>query len=176
MDMPSSRPRLWRFLAGILALALSGWVAAEPPSRAARLSYISGTVSFSPAGQPDWVRAVVNRPLTTGDRLWVDADSRAELQVGGAAIRLGAATSVALLNLDDRIVQLELSQGTLKVRVRRMGANQAFEVDTPNLAAVVRRAGEYRIDVDPNDDATAVMVQSGRAEVFGEGASYSVNA
>jgi hypothetical protein len=176
MNMPSSRPRLWGFLAGILALALSGWVAAEPPSRAARLSYISGTVSFSPAGQPDWVRAVVNRPLTTGDRLWVDADSRAELQVGGAAIRLGAATSATLLNLDDRIVQLELSQGTLKVRVRRMGANQAFEVDTPNLAAVVRRAGEYRIDVDPNDDATAVMVQSGRAEVFGESASYSVNA
>ena len=176
MDMPSSRLRLWGFLAGILALALSGWVAAEPPSRAARLSYIDGTVSFSPSGQPDWVRAVVNRPLTTGDRLWVDADSRAELQVGGAAIRLGAATSVALLNLDDRIVQLELSQGTLKIRVRRMAAGQAFEVDTPNLAAVVRRAGEYRIDVDPNDDATAVMVRSGRAEVFGEGASYSVNA
>ena len=77
MYMPSSRPRLWGFLVGILALALSGWVAAEPPSRAARLSYISGTVSFSPAGQPDWLRAVVNRPLTTGDRLWVEA-SRAD--------------------------------------------------------------------------------------------------
>ncbi|MDO8788465.1 MAG: hypothetical protein Q7J42_10395 [Sulfuritalea sp.] len=172
--MPSSRPRLWVLLVGLTALALSGWSAAEPPSRVARLSYISGIVSFSPAGQPEWVQAMVNRPLTTGDRLWVDANSRAELQVGGAAIRLGAGTSVTLLNLDDRIAQVQLSQGTLKVRVRRMGPNQVFEVDTANLAFTSRRAGEYRIDVDPNDDATAVMVHSGRAEVYGQGASYAV--
>src|SRR6185295_2287233 len=134
----------------------SGWVEAEPPSRAARLSDISGTVSFSPAGESDWVRAVINRPLTTGDRLWVAANSHAELQVGGAAIRLGAATSVTLLNLDDRIVQMELAQGTLKVKVRRMGRNQGFEVDTPNLAFSLRRPGEFRISVDPREDATAV--------------------
>ncbi len=175
MHMQASRPRLWVLLVGIAALAMSGWVWAEPPSRAARLGYISGTVSFSPAGQPDWVRAVVNRPLTSGDRLWVDANSRAELQVGGAAIRLGAYTSVTLLNLDDRIAQVQLSQGTLKVRVRRLGPNQAFEVDTPNLAFTLRRPGEYRVDVEPNDDATAVRVQSGQAEVYGEGASYAVN-
>jgi hypothetical protein len=175
MRMPSSRPRFWVPLFGIVALTLSCWVAAEPPSRAARLSDIRGTVSFSPAGQSDWVRAVTNRPLTTGDRLWVDANSRAELQVGGAAIRLGGATNVTLLNLDDRIVQVQLSEGALKVRVRRVGLKQAFEVDTPNLAFFLDRPGEFRINVDPNEDATAVMVQSGRAEVYGEGASYEVD-
>jgi hypothetical protein len=175
MQMPSPRPRLSVFLFGIAALALSSWVAAEPPSRAARLSDIRGTVSFSPAGQSDWVRAVTNRPLTTGDRLWVDANSRAELQVGGAAIRLGGATSVTLLNIDDRIVQVQLSQGALKARVRRMGPNQTLEVDTPNLAFSLGRPGEFRINVDPNEDATAVMMQSGRAEVYGEGESYAVN-
>ncbi len=162
-------------LSSVLMLTLSGLAAAEPPSRAARLGYIGGAISFSPAGQPDWVQAVVNRPLTTGDRLWSDINSRAELQVGGAAIRLGAATSVTLLNLDDRIVQVQLSQGTLKVRVRRLGPDQTFEIDTPNLAFTLRRPGEYRIDVDPNADATAVMVQSGEAEVYGDGASYAVN-
>lgn len=162
-------------LAGLLALILSGWVAAEPPSRAARLGYISGTVSFSPAGEPDWVRAMVNRPLTTGDRLWSDVNSRAELQIGGAALRIGATTSVTVLNLDDRITQVQLSQGTLKVRVRHMRPNQTFEVDTPNLAFTLRHPGEYRIDVDANDDATAVMVQSGEGEVYGDGASYTVN-
>ena len=174
MDIPDLRRPLL-VLASFLTLIFSGLAAAEPPSRAARLGYISGTVSFSPAGQPDWVRAVVNRPLTTGDRLWADTDSRAELQVGGAAIRLGAATSVTLLNLDDRIAQVQLSQGTLKVRVRHMGPDQTFEVDTPNLAFTLRRPGEYRINVDPIDDATAVMVQSGEAEVYGEGASYAIN-
>ena len=161
-------------LLGCLTLMWSGLASAEPPSRAARLGYISGTVSFSPAAQPDWVQAVVNRPLTTGDRLWADASSRAELQVGGAAIRLGADSSVTLLNLDDRIAQVQLSQGTLKIRVRHLAPGQTFEVDTPNLAFTLRRPGDYRIDVDPNDDATAVSVQSGEAEVYGEGASYAV--
>ncbi|MFZ3323200.1 MAG: DUF6600 domain-containing protein [Usitatibacter sp.] len=142
----------------------------------ARLSYLRGTVSFSPAGEDDWVRAVPNRPLTTGDRLWVDAGSRAELQVGGAAIRLGGSTSVTLLNLDDQIVQVQLSEGALKARVRRMGPDQVFEVDTPNLALVLDRPGEFRIDVQPNEDATGVMVLNGRAELYGEGASYEVAA
>ena len=158
-----------------IALTLSGLAAAEPPSRAARLGYISGTVSFSPAGESDWFRAVVNRPLTSGDRLWSDASSRAELQIGGAALRLGSTTSVTLINLNDRTAQVRLSQGTLKVRVRRLGPNQTFEVDTPNLALSFRRPGEYRIDVDPGNDATSVVVQSGVAQVYGEGASYAVN-
>ena len=161
-------------LLGCLTLMWSGLASAEPPSRAARLGYISGTVSFSPASQPDWVQAVINRPLTTGDRLWADASSRAELQVGGAAIRLGADSSVTLLNLDDRIAQVQLSQGTLKIRVRHLAPEQSFEVDTPNLAFTIRRPGDYRIDVDANDDATAVSVLNGEAEVYGEGASYAV--
>ncbi|MEP7283476.1 MAG: DUF6600 domain-containing protein, partial [Rubrivivax sp.] len=139
------------------------------------MAFVSGTVSFSPAGHPGWVRAAVNRPLTTGDRLWTDANSRAEVQIGGAAIRMGPSTSLVLLNLDDRIAQVQLSQGTLRVRVRSVGSRQAFEVATPNLAFTVRRIGNYRIDVDPHDDATAVSVRSGAAEVYGEGASYTVD-
>ncbi|MBS1137696.1 MAG: putative prolin-rich exported protein, partial [Proteobacteria bacterium] len=127
------RRPLWA-LASALLLSLSGLAIAEPPSRAARLGYISGSVSFSPAGQPDWVRAAVNRPLTTGDRLWTGDSSRAELQLGGAAIRIGPSTSMVLLNLDDRITQVQLSQGTLKVRVRSLGPRQTFEIATPNLA------------------------------------------
>ena len=79
MDLPTLRRPL-RVLACFLVLTFCGWAAAEPPSRAARLSYISGTVSFSPAGQRDWVQAAVNRPVTTGDRLWTGGSSRAELQ------------------------------------------------------------------------------------------------
>ena len=174
MHTTSSRPRRWLMLAAIALLAFSGFASAEPPSRAARLSYISGNVSFSPAGESDWVRAVVNRPLTSGDRLWVDAGARAELQVGGAAFRLGASTSVVLLNLDDSIAQVQLDQGSLKVRVRRMGPRQAFEVDTPNLAFSMSKPGDYRIDADSNADATTVMVRAGRGDVYGERASYAV--
>jgi hypothetical protein len=60
----------------------------DPPSRAARLSFLTGTVSFQPGGVEDWVPAALNRPLTTGDRLWTEAGSRAELNLGSAALRL----------------------------------------------------------------------------------------
>ena len=71
------------FLCGIAASA-TAW--ADPPSRVVRLAHASGTVSFSPAGEDEWVRAVVNRPLIAGDRLWVDDGSRAELRLNGAAV------------------------------------------------------------------------------------------
>lgn len=56
--------------------------AQDPPGRVGRLSYSVGSVSFQPGGEGDWVQAVANRPLTTGDNLWADKDSRAELQTG----------------------------------------------------------------------------------------------
>jgi len=40
----------------------------DPPGRVARLNFSSGSVSFQPGGEGDWLTAVQNRPLTTGDR------------------------------------------------------------------------------------------------------------
>ena len=68
----------------------------DPPSRVARLGYMEGSVSFQPAGESDWVQAVPNRPMTTGDKLWADGDSRAELQLGSAVIRLSANAGLLL--------------------------------------------------------------------------------
>ena len=163
-------------LLGVAAFAWAGWASADPPARGARLGYTSGAVSFSPAGENDWVQATMNRPLITGDHLWADAGGRAELQIGSAVIRMSGGTSATLLNLDDRIAQLQLAQGTLNVRVRRLGPNDVFEVDTPNLAFSIRRPGEYRVDVDPDGNATTVVVRSGQAEVYGEGAAYVIDA
>ena len=65
-----TRFRILAAVAGIALLAVSGFASADPPSRVARLGFASGAVSFSPAGEEDWVQATINRPLTTGDRLW----------------------------------------------------------------------------------------------------------
>src|SRR5208283_1421124 len=73
----------------------------DPPTRVARLGYAGGAVSFQPAGTDDWVSAVVNRPMTTGDKLWSDHDSRAELHVGSAAFRVSGMTGFSFLNLSD---------------------------------------------------------------------------
>src|SRR6201997_2562831 len=106
----------------------------DPPTRVARLGYMEGSVSFEPAGENDWVGAVDNRPLTTGDKLWADKDSRAELQLGSAVIRLSENTGISFLNLDDHTVQVQLSSGVINIRVRRLDRDDDLEIDTPNLA------------------------------------------
>ena len=148
----------------------------DPPSRVARLSYAHGTVSFNPAGTDDWVSAVVNRPITTGDKLWTDNGSRAELHLGAAAIRLSSNTGFSFLNLDDRMTQIRITEGTLNVRVRRLEQDETFEIDTPNLAFSILRPGNYKIDVNEAGDTTVATVRDGEGEVTGGGSAYTVHA
>jgi len=144
----------------------------DPPGRAGRVSYANGSVSFQAGGEGDWLDAVPNRPLATGDNLWADRNSRAEVQIGSTSIRLGSETSVTLSDLDSSVTQLRLSMGTLFFRVRQVGSDDTFEVDTPNLVFNVTQPGEYRIDVNENGDQTTAMVWHGSAEVTGGGSSY----
>jgi len=62
--------------------------------------------------------------------------------------------------------------GTLFFRVRHVGSDETFEVDTPNLAFNVTEPGQYRIDVDENGDQTIATVWHGGAEITGGGSSY----
>lgn len=146
----------------------------DPPSRVARLSYARGNVSFEPAGTDDWVSAVINRPITTGDKLWSDNDGRAELHMGSAAIRLSNNTGFSFLNLDDRITQVRITEGVINVRVRRLDQDEVFEIDTPNLAFTILREGDYKIDVNEAGDTTIVTVRNGTGEVTGGGSAYTI--
>jgi hypothetical protein len=147
----------------------------DPPSRVARLSYTSGEVSFDPAGTDDWVSAEVNRPITTGDKLWAGDGARAELHVGSAAVRMSAQTGMSFLNLNDQIMQIQLTEGTLYISVRRIGDNEAIEVDTPNLAFSILRPGRYRLNVNEAGDTTVIKVRDGEGEVTGGGSSFTVH-
>jgi hypothetical protein len=146
----------------------------DPPSRVARLNYIQGNVSFQPAGEPDWVEAIPNRPVTTGDRLWTDRGSRAELHTGAATIRLDSGTGFSFLNLDDRTVQIELTEGSLSIRVQRLDRDEIFEVDTPNQAFSILRPGQYRIQASADGNSTFVMVRRGEGEATGGGEIYTL--
>jgi FecR protein len=148
----------------------------DPPSRVARLAYAQGSVSFQPAGTDDWVTAGLNRPVTTGDKLWSDNDGRTELQLDGSLVRLSSNTGFSFLNLSDHVTQIQLTAGTLLVRVRRLDENETYEIDTPNLAFSVLRPGVYRITVNEAGDSTAIKIRSGEGEVTGGGAAYTVHA
>jgi hypothetical protein len=146
----------------------------DPPGRVARLNFMEGSVSFQPGGENDWVDAVVNRPLVTGDNLWADEDSRAEVHVGSTALRLGEKTGITLLEVSDRAAQIRLAQGSLIVKVRHVDDEDSYEIDTPNIAFTVLQPGDYRIDVDADGNRTDVTVWHGRGEVTGGGSSYTV--
>ena len=147
----------------------------DPPGRVARLSYVQGSVSLEPAGQDDWVGAEINRPLTTNDRLWSDTPgSRAELDIGGAVIRLGSGTGFSFLNLDDNVAQMQVTAGTVIVRVRELQENQTYEIDTPNVALQLDQPGQYRVDVSDSGDSTVFRVSDGQAEAASGGQTMPV--
>ena len=159
----------------IALLAAAVPALADPPSRVARLNYLKGSVSFRPATLDQWGPAALNEPLTTGDHLWTDAESWAELHVGSTAIRLAPETAFAILNLDDGAVQLRLSEGAIDVRVRNLDESEGFEIDTPSAAILLAEAGVYRVDVLPGGTDTRVSVRDGSVEVLSDNTSFRLH-
>src|SRR6266700_4207667 len=147
----------------------------DPPTRVARISYVDGSVSLQPGGQGDWGSAARNRPMTIGDKIWVDKDSRAELQAGPAAIHLGSMTALSFLNLDEGITQMRLAEGSVNFRVSALRQGDLYEVDAPNLAFTVKEAGAFRIDVNENGDSARVTAIRGEGEVTAGGKTYEVH-
>ena len=151
-------------------------VAVDPPGRVARLSYVEGAVSFASADAGDWTDAVLNRPLTSGDRLWLDQDARAELEVGSTTLHLDRETAFGVVKLDDGVLLASLTEGAASIRVRTLADQETIQVETPNAAVRILRAGEYHIEVDTDSDRTIVRARSGEAEVMGGSASHLVRA
>ncbi|MGA7537864.1 MAG: DUF6600 domain-containing protein [Steroidobacteraceae bacterium] len=150
--------------------------AADPPGRVAQLSYLDGSVSLEPAGTNTWTSADLNRPLTVGDKLWADENSRAELDIGDAVIRLGSTTGFSLLNLDDQTAQMQVTAGTVIVHVLTLAEGENDEIDTPNLALTLQQPGIYRVEVSESGDTTIVKVDDGEALASGGGQSFPVTA
>jgi hypothetical protein len=181
------RTKLKKFSWCSLALALAAVISVaptrasaqdqdDPPGRVARLGYLEGSVSFRPAGEDDWVGAVPNRPMSTGDQIWTDQNSRAEVQLGSAVIRLSANTGFSFLNLDDNTVQIQLTAGVINVTVRRVGGDDDFEVDTPNQAFNIFQPGHYRVEAGSDGDYTVISVRGGEGESDAGGQSYTLRA
>src|SRR6266567_9439291 len=121
--------RVTRHLFGtflLLAASSVTFAQADPPARVARISFISGSVSFRPASIDEWSPATLNYPATIGDHVWLENGARTELEWGAAAVRLGPRTEISLLNLDDRSAQLRMTQGVMIVDVRAMEQDEAI--------------------------------------------------
>jgi hypothetical protein len=181
--MTNTQKSLWWSVALAITLALTALPKQataqdddDPPSRVARLGYMQGSVSFQPAGESDWVGAVPNRPMSTGDQLWTDEDGRAEVQLGSAVIRLAPLTTFSFLNLDDDTVQIQLTSGAINITIRRLWDQDDFEVDTPNQAFTAFQPGHYRVEASADGSYTVISVRAGEGESTGNGQSFSLHA
>ena len=146
----------------------------DPPTRVARISYLDGSVSLQPGGAGDWGSAARNRPMTVGDKIWTDKDSRAELQTGVVSIHLGSMTALSFLNLDQTITQMRLAEGSINFRVKEIREGDTYEVDTPNVVFTITQAGAFRIDVNENGDNTGITVIRGAGQVTASGKTYDL--
>lgn len=164
------------FTAGVLASALA--VADDdPPSRAVRLSYMAGTVTFQPQGEEtDWVPADVNRALTTGDKIWVEQGGRTELQTVNSIIRLNGHTNFSFLGVEGDTTQIQLSLGSMLIRLKSLDENETYEVDTPQVAFTLLRPGIYRIEVNEAGDTTVITDRGGDGETTADGKAAPLHA
>jgi len=141
----------------------------DPPTQVARLSVLTGTVSYEPASANDFAPAEVNYPLTTGDRLYTDTGSTSEVQTGELAVRMGQLTDLTVTAMTDSLAQFGLGQGSVHLRSFQLDPNVVVELDTPNVAVTVLQPGDVRVDVDPVADVTTVTLISGLVQVDGNG-------
>lgn len=153
--------------ATLLGAALPSFAQTDDlPGRVGRIADLSGRVHLSTAEDADdWIEALRNSTVTTGDNLWVSGDGRAEIDYGGGQFRLAGDTNVHIARLDDRALALFVAHGRVIVRVRVLDAGDVVQVDTPNTQLALNRPGLYRIDVSEDRARTGLVVRQGEATV-----------
>jgi hypothetical protein len=151
----------------LLTGALSLWVlpprsvqAQTAAATPARISYISGDVSFWRPGAEEWTPARVNTPLAPGDSLYTGPNGNVEVQIGPRAfLRAAAGTQVGLDNQESGFVQFRVTAGRASLDLRELARAQTVELDTPNAAFTIERTGYYHADV--TEESTTFQTQRG---------------
>src|SRR5713101_2896318 len=126
----------------------------------ARISYISGDVSFWRPGAEEWTPARLNMPLAPGDTLYTGPNGKVEVQIGPRAfVRAASGTQIGLDNQEPGFVQFSVTAGRASVDLRELARAQIVELDTPNAAFTIERTGYYHADV--TEDSTTFQTQRG---------------
>jgi HSP20 family molecular chaperone IbpA len=75
-------------------------------------------------------------------------------------MRLGSETSFAFLELDDRAVQVRLTEGLMNIRLRQLDEFETFEVDTRDVLGLTEANDEIRLNtVVPGFGARTLAVE-----------------
>ena len=143
--------------------------------RTAVVQYVSGEVSVAPAETNQWSTARVNQPLSPSEYIWTGKNSRTEINLAGAYLRMNAEASVTLRALTANTVQLGVNQGEVSLTVIRLYPGQIYEIDTPNATLTVMKSGVYTVNAFPAEDQTLVTTRKGAIVATGTGPAVTVN-
>jgi hypothetical protein len=137
----------------------------DPVETPARLSYTNGEVSFWRPGAPEWSRAVVNTPLSSGDELATGATGTLELQIGPRSfVRCWRGSQIGLLTQEPEFLQFKVAAGHVSFDLRALDPGETIEVGTPNAAVTIEHPGYYHVEIE--GERTVVMARrGGRATV-----------
>jgi uncharacterized protein DUF6600 len=159
----------------LLAVCALAQAVDDAPTRVGRVAGVQGTLYHTPAaGVQEWLPAGLNEPVAQGDDLWVDDDSRAEVDYGGGQFRIEGRTNLHVSRLDEGQLALFVASGHLIVRVRYLDAGDTVRIDTPSSQIGLARPGLYRVDVEANPAQTRLVVREGLAEVATANGSEAV--
>lgn len=148
----------------------------------ARISLMEGDVLVQTKDTgTEWVKASVNVPLISGDKIWVPENGRSEIQfLGGSYIRADKNTGLDItrLNRDSQgnITQVAVTQGRTYIYYNGSAdSNSVFQVDTPMISAMAYSSAIFDVFVYEHG-YTEVSVIKGTVYVEGQHGNTKVNA
>lgn len=151
-------------IAGLVAWGGTAQAQSDPPGQAGRLAFIDGSVSFHDDQESGWSRAIVNTPLTSGDAIWTEPDSRSEISVAGSRVRLEGGTQLDLLDIDDTQTRLQIDRGRIDIKAYSFEPRVVYRIVTPRGIILLQQQGDYYVEAGSIEDATRLGVRSGVAQ------------
>lgn len=135
------------------------------PVRMARISYMTGSVSWRPSETVDWSAGSMNLPLRQGAAIWAKGSSRTEVQFDdGSIMRLGG-DAIAILQTmyadgNGEFTEIKQTQGLATYHLRSNASE--FQIDTPCASVKAYGPTDMRIGVA---GVVEVVVRTGQATV-----------
>lgn len=146
----------------VCSLAFALPAHADPAARIGRVSWLSGTVNLYNPDTGESFPVPLNQPLTSGDVLTAEPNSRTEIQIGSMTIRLDAGSALELAQINDDKVELNLKNGHVLAKLPVGDAINDFSLQTPDGRFTVRETGVYRFDSDDSSSTATVYYGSAR--------------
>jgi len=164
------RTAAWGALILALAavLAIGSWEIGAKASSIAKITFYTGEVKTQPPQKDSWKKAVMEQPLSNGEKVRSENQSRAEIAFAdGSIIRIDANSTLDIVDLkkdkSGQQVEAKVWSGKVWANVNKMSKKSKFELESPTAVAAVRGT-VYRMAVLP-DRTTKIAVYSGAVEV-----------